>query len=469
MIGATLWMLSIPACSDSDDTAPPIEDTTPPSVISTVPLDGDIGVAIGGNIAVTFSEPMAPETITDATLTLRQGTQPIAGTVAYSGVTATFEPASVLDASTLYTATVSVGVTDGAGNPQHAAFVWSFTTGTTVDTTAPTVLSNLPIDGAISVANNRELNVNFSEAMDATTLNAASFTLAGPATTSVAGTVTYAGLRATFTPSAPLPLDTLFHASLTTGARDLAGNPLAADLAWTFTTSATAARGPAPVLLGTAGGFVILAKSGIDAVPTSTVTGDMGVSPIDATGVTGFSLSVDATNAFATSDQVTGKVFASDYAAPTPANLTTAVSDMEIAYTDAAGRVTPDFTELGSGEIGGMTLAPGLYKWGTGVSISSDVTLDGGADDVWIFQIAGDVTQASGTSVTLSGGASPHNIFWQTFGQFAIGTTAHFEGIALCQTAIILETGASVNGRLLAQTAVTLDQSTVTQPAVPSL
>jgi hypothetical protein len=251
---------------------------------------------------------------------------------------------------------------------------------------------------------------------------------------------------------------------VTTDAEDCAGNMLENDFEWSFTTSVDAARGPDPVLLGRAGDFAILAKSGIDTVPTSAVTGDIGVSPIDSTAVTGFSLSVDASNEFATSAQVTGKVYAADYAPPTPSNMTTTISDMETAYTDAAGRTLPDFTELGAGEIGGMTLEPGLYKWGTGVSISTDVTLDGGPNDVWIFQIAGDVTQANGVSVILSGGAVPKNIFWQTFGQLNIGTTAHFEGIVLCQTAIVLATGASVNGRLLAQTAVTLDQSTVTQP-----
>ncbi|MEK7743052.1 MAG: ice-binding family protein, partial [Elusimicrobiota bacterium] len=148
-----------------------------------------------------------------------------------------------------------------------------------------------------------------------------------------------------------------------------------------------------------------------------------------------------------------------------PSNLTTAVSDMETAYTDAAGRTLPDFTELGAGDISGMTLVPGLYKWGTGVLISSNVTLAGGPNDVWIFQIAGDLTQAAATSVILTGGALPKNIFWQTFGIADIGTTAHFEGIILSQTAINLGTGASINGRLLAQTAVTLDSSTVVQPA----
>lgn len=336
------------------------------------------------------------------------------------------------------------------------------------DTTAPFVSSTIPADGALAVAVNRGISVDFSEAMDPSTLTTATFTLVGPGSTSVAGAVAYSGNRATFTPSSDLALDTLFMATITTGATDLASHALASDYEWSFTTEVTAAQGPDPVLLGMSGGFVILAKAGIDTVPTSAVTGDIGVSPIDSTALTGFSLTVDATNEFSTSDQVIGQVFAADYASPTPAKLTTAVSNMETAYTDAAGRVTPDFTELGAGEIGGLTLVPGLYKWGTGVSISTDVTLVGGPNDVWIFQIDGDVTQASGTHVTLSGGASPHNIFWQAFGQVMIGTTAHFEGIVLCQTAIILETGASVNGRLLAQTAVTLDQNAVTQPGVPS-
>ncbi len=227
--------------------------------------------------------------------------------------------------------------------------------------------------------------------------------------------------------------------------------------------AATAAQ--TPVDLGTAGNFVILAKSGISTIPTSAITGNIGVSPIDSTALTGFSLILDGTGQFATSLQITGKAYASDYAVPTPVNLTTAVGDMQTAYTDAAGRTTPDFTELGAGEIGGLTLVPGLYKWGTDVLISSDVTLNGGPNDVWVFQIAGKITQANGTKVFLSGGALAKNVFWQSFGDVSLGTTAHFEGIILSQSAISLATGASINGRLLAQTAVTLDSSTVTSPA----
>jgi hypothetical protein len=221
----------------------------------------------------------------------------------------------------------------------------------------------------------------------------------------------------------------------------------------------------APVNLGTAGNFAILAKSGISTVPSSAITGDIGVSPIDQTAITGFSLILDPSGVFATSTQVTGKVYAADFADPTPFNLTTAVGDMETAYNDAAGRTNPDFTELGAGEIGGSTLVPGLYKWSTDLLITTDVTLNGNSDDVWIFQVAGGITLANGTSITLSGGAQAKNIYWQCAGIVSMGTTAHFEGIVLTQTSIDLGTGASVNGILLAQTAVTLDANAVTKPS----
>jgi len=163
---------------------------------------------------------------------------------------------------------------------------------------------------------------------------------------------------------------------------------------------------------------------------------------------------------------VTGKVYAADYAPPTPSNLTTSIGDMETAFTDAAGRTSPDQTELGAGDISAMTLAPGLYKWGTGVLITNaGVTLSGGANDVWIFQVAGDLTVDNAAIVHLTGGALAKNVFWQVSGQTTLGTTADFSGIILSQTLISLNTGAVLNGRALAQTAVTLDANAVTQPA----
>jgi hypothetical protein len=222
-------------------------------------------------------------------------------------------------------------------------------------------------------------------------------------------------------------------------------------------------HGPAPVVLGIAGDYVILAQSAISNVPTSAITGDIGLSPAAASYVTGFALTLPAAGAFSTSAQVTGNVYAADYAVPTPGNLTTAIGAMQAAYVDAAGRPTPDHTELGAGAIGGLTLPAGLYKWSNTVTIPTDVTLTGGANDVWIFQIAGGVTEASGAKVILTGGAQTQNVFWQVAGTVAIGTTAHMEGEVLSQTAITLETGASANGRLLAQTAVTLAGNAVVE------
>ena len=230
-------------------------------------------------------------------------------------------------------------------------------------------------------------------------------------------------------------------------------------------TANTFSQSLIPVNLGTSGNFAVLSKSGISTIPASSIIGDIGVSPIDQTAVTGFSLVMDPSNVFATSTQVTGKVYAADFADPTPFNLTTAVGDMETAYNDAAGRTNPNFTELGAGEIGGLTLVPGLYKWSTDLLITTDVTLNGSSNDVWIFQVAGSITQANGTSVILTGGALAKNIYWQCAGIVSIGTTAHFEGIVLTQTSISLGTGASLNGILLAQTAVTLDANAITKPS----
>lgn len=230
-------------------------------------------------------------------------------------------------------------------------------------------------------------------------------------------------------------------------------------------SAATAAQ--TPVVLGTSGNFAILAKTGISTVPTSAIVGDMGVSPIAATAITGFgALPLDVSGEFSTSPQVVGRIYASDYTEPTPTKLTTAVLNMQAAYVNAAGRALPDHTELSAGNIGGLTLAPGLYKWSTGVTIPLDVTLSGDTNAVWIFQIAGDLTMASAKNVILTGGARAANVFWQVGGGagVTIGTYAHFEGIVLSLKAIHLLTGASFSGRLLAQTAVTLDGNAVTEP-----
>jgi len=209
--------------------------------------------------------------------------------------------------------------------------------------------------------------------------------------------------------------------------------------------------------LGVAGNFAILSKTGITSVYKSSVTGDIGTSPI-----TGAAMVLDC-------GEVTGNVYSVDAAGPacittSASMLTTAISNMQTAYTDAAGRTTPDFVNLGAGNIGGKTLTPGLYKFTSSVVIPTDIALAGGADDVWIFQVSGNLDMSSAVNVTLSGGAQAKNIFWQVAGAVTFGTTSHFEGNVLGQTGINLRTGSSINGRLLAQTAATLQKSTVTQP-----
>ncbi len=210
---------------------------------------------------------------------------------------------------------------------------------------------------------------------------------------------------------------------------------------------------------------MILAKTSVSTTGVTAIVGNVGISPAAQSYLTGFSETLDATTTFATSPVVTGKLYAADMTAPTPSNLTTAIGCVETAYTDAAGRSLPDFVEKGAGDVSGLTLTPGLYKWGTGVLMTSDVTVSGGPNDTWIFQIAQDVTVADGVAVTLVGGAVPENIFWQVAGQVTLGTTSKFKGIILSKTKIVLQTGASLGGRALAQTAVTLDANAVTQPA----
>jgi Ice-binding-like/Bacterial Ig-like domain len=328
---------------------------------------------------------------------------------------------------------------------------------------SPTVTSTNPSAGSTNVNINTTVTAIFSTPMDPTTITGTTFTVT-QAGAAVSGTVTYAGSTATFTPTSDLVRSLPFSASISTGAKDLAGNALAAANPWTFTTGTTISVGPSPVDLGTAGNFVALAKTAISTVPTSALTGNIGVSPAAATFLTGFSPTADATNVFSTSPQVVGKLFAANYAVPTPSNLTTAVANMQTAYTDAAGRPTPDFTDLYKGNLGGQTLSPGLYKWASSVSIPTNVTISGGANDTWIFQMSGDLTMASAKQVILIGGAQAKNIVWQVAGQATFGANSHFEGIILSKTGITLQTGSTMNGRALAQSQIALQSATVTQP-----
>ena len=475
-----IWFLAVPlamfmaGCSGSNNNGAGSSgggggahsDTTAPSVSFTNPLDTATGVATNRKITAIFSEAMAPASCTPTTFTVSA----VPGTVTCVGRTAIFAPTGTLAATTIYTATITTGVTDLAGNALVANRVWTFTTGTTADAIAPTVSSTNPADTASGVAINGNTTATFSEAMDPATIIGTTFTMTGPGLTPVSGTVTSSGSVATFTPANTLAATTLYTATITTGVTDLAGNVLVANKVWTFTTGTTAAVNPAAVNLGTAANYAILAKAGVATVPSSVVTGNVGVSPIARGGLTGWSLITEPTDTFFTSAQVVapGKLFAADNVGGTTASdLTTAVLNGEAAYTDAAGRsaTSAATTNVGAGTLTDLTLVAGVYEWGSAVTIPTDLTLSGSATDVWIFKVGGTLDMAAAKNVILSGSAQSKNIFWQVSGATTIGANTHFEGIILDATGITFGNLASINGRLVAGTAVNLDATTVTQPA----
>ena len=223
-------------------------------------------------------------------------------------------------------------------------------------------------------------------------------------------------------------------------------------------SSATSRKHLLPVDLGTSSNYTILSKSGIASVYRSFIAGNVGASPASSAAI------------ILACAEVSGTIYSVDGGSelqclvPNAEGLSGAVTDMQTAYADAAGRLNPDYINLGNGDIGGRTLAPGLYKWTSSVVVPTNVKISGGANDVWIFQIDGNLSFNELTRITLGGAAKAKNIFWQTSGAVTLGTTSHFEGIILSHTAINMQTGASINGRLLAQTAVTLQMNTVVKP-----
>ena len=246
-------------------------------------------------------------------------------------------------------------------------------------------------------------------------------------------------------------------------------NPNSAASAGSSITGTVSSEASA-VPIGSASNYAILAKTGVATVPTSVVTGNVGLSPAAKDFLTGWSQADDVTNSFSTSAQVVapGKLYAANNTGgTTSADLTTAVANMETAYTNASGRTATSAatTNLKGGALGGEILAPGVYEFGSAVGITTaDLTLNGKATDVWIIKMTGALTMAAGKKVVLTGGALPKNVFWQVAGAVTIDANAHFEGIVLAKEAITFGNKASVKGRLFSQTAVNLDATTVTVP-----
>ena len=416
-------------------------DTTPPTVVSTDPFPGAIGVPINKTVSATFSEAMDVSTINANTFQLRSnGGTLISAAIAYSNKIATLNPTGLLAPNSVYTASISTGVKDSAGNAMTNPKTWSFTTSSSVDTTPPTVLSTNPADLATNVPLNASVNATFSEDMLASSVNTATFSVAG-----VSGTVTYDSVNhiGTFKPSANLAPNTQFTATISTGVKDTAGNNMVLPKVWTFMTGTTSSQGN--VNLGSAGTFAVLAGSTVTSIGQTVVNGDLGVSPGSA--VTGFPPGI-----------INGAIHAGDAAAAQ------AKTDLLAGQLDAAGR-------LGAltlpGDLSGLTFTPGLYKNSTSVMLSAgNVTLDalGDVNAVFIFQMGSTLTTSPGTQVVLAGGAKASNVYWSVGTSATLGVNSIFKGIILADASITVNTGAVSNGVFLTRTgAVTLQGNTVTR------
>jgi hypothetical protein len=477
-------------------------DTTRPRVTLTVPADAAGNVATNTAITATFSEDMEPATFdgiagtTNFTLT-GPGATPVAGTVTYAigARTATFTPTTptTLAGGTLFTATITTGATDLAGNalagnqaalPAASNFVWTFTTGAAPDTTRPTVTSTNPADLATGVCLQKRINATFSEAMVSTTIVFTLQVTGPPLGPLLGGTVTYdAPSRvATFTPTSALVANTNYTATITTSAEDLAGNTLAVNKVWSFTTGAQACSPLSPISLGDAAPFGNLGgTAGTTNAGTLTVIGgNLGSTATATSAITGFhDLAGDVyTETGANQGAVNGQIYTCTVsssgptaAAINPASCTIATNARnaaQAAFDNLSPAALPGGTDPGAGQLGGLTLAPGVYQAAASTFLitGSDLTLDaqGDATAVWVFQMATTLTvgaAAAPRSVNLINGAQAKNVFWR------VGTAATINaagggtmvGTILASTAISFSTAGNVVAVRLEGRAVGLNES----------
>jgi hypothetical protein len=401
---------------------------------------------------------MDPATINASTFTLRDANGPVAGSVVLTANVAYFTPSANLLAGTVYTATVTTGAKNTTGAPLAAQYVWDFSTGTTL---APSVISSDPGSNATNVALNKVIGVTFSEPMDAATINSSTFSMKNGAVL-IAGTITYSGTLATFTPDVDLLSNATYTVTVGSGVQNSNNIGLAGDHVWTFATGGMTASGKPN--LQTASRFGILAGTGIsnNAGFSEIHDMDVGISPGTRSSVTGFPPAI----------VVNGAIYCSDDLVPsgTSAMLTLAKQDLTDVYLFCEGAVSPAPATV-SGDIGGLTLAPGIYKSTSTLMIQSgSLTLDaqGDVNAVWIFQIAAGFTTVGGAGgdVILAGGAKADNVFWQSGSSVTIGDFTSFKGNVLALTSITMNDGAVAESRMLARNGavVMTSSNTITRP-----
>lgn len=393
-----------------------------PIVVSTDPTNGAANVPINKVVTATFSTNMNPATINSTSFILRQGSTVVPGTVTYSGMTASFTPTVPLAPSTVYTGTITTAAKDLAGNSIATNYTWSFVTGS-----IPTVISTDPANGATGVAVNKVITATFSTVMDPATINASTFLLK-QGTTSIPGTVTYSGTTASFTPSSPLANNTVYTATITTGAKNTAGNALAADYVWSFTTVAVIPPPPPPPIgnasiFGVFGGSAGITNQGLNTVINNGSIGTIAASTL----ITGFH---DGTTGDVYTETplnkglVTGRIHTAPPPPGSAASFQIATAGLLAAnnlYNSISPTSRPGGTDPGAGELGGLTLPPGVYKSASGTfNISTgNLTLDamGNPNAEWIFQTAAGLTvgvagPTGAKSVILINGAQAKNVYW---------------------------------------------------------
>ncbi len=367
--------------------------TLQPIVITTSPTTNETGVVLNKVLRATFNMPMDATTINATTFTLQQGTTAITGAVTYSGNDAFFTPNSNLIGNTIYTATITIGAKNTAGTPIAVNYVWSFTTGVII---APKVILTDPINNAANVAVNKVVIATFDMAMDPLTITESTFILKEGAT-AVMGVVTYSGMIASFTPNNPLLSDATYTATITIGAKNIAGVAIANDYVWNFTTI-NSSIGPELGMIkqfGAFGGNAGITNQGLNTV----INGSIGTTAA-STLITGFH---DATAIYTETPLNVGNVTNGIFTAPpmpgTAASFaiaTQGLSDANAAYISISPASMPGGIDAGAGELGGLTLAPGIYKSASGTfNISNgDLTLDAQGDPnaTWVFQTAAGLT-----------------------------------------------------------------------------
>jgi hypothetical protein len=451
--------------------------TIRPMVASTTPTDNATNVVINKVVAATFNMPMDPSTITSS-FTLKQGTTPITGVVTYSANTAFFTPASNLISNTIYTATITTGAESAAGTAIANDYVWQFTTGTTV---APKVLTTSPTNNENGVELNKVVTVNFDMAMDELTLTDATFTLK-QGTTTVSGNVTYTGTTASFTPSIDLLSNATYTATITTGAKNAAGIALANNYIWVFSTQ-NLFSGPnlgSASIFGAFGGNAGITNQGINTV----INGSIGTTA-ESTLITGFH---DANAIYTETPQNVGFVTNGIFTAPPMPGTATSFAiaqqgllDATATYLSISPANMPGGIDPGAGELGGLTLAPGIYKSASGTfNISNgNLTLDaqGNPNATWIFQTAAGLTvgiagPTGARSITLINGALPKNVFWHVGsaatinaagGGTMVGTIIATSGVTFSTPGNDVQT--VLNGRAISLVAsVTMVNTTINIP-----